>query len=222
MSNILPIDIPKKEFQKSFRGYNPEEVDEFLDKISKSYEKIYIENQDYKEEIKSLQERIQEYRRLEVSLNKALVLAEKTAEDVRKNVAKERELILKEANDKASMIVHKAEQKCAELNEKYADLCRQFTLYKTRFLNFLQAQVEIINSCKLDTEHYSSFDYDSGLGEVAVESDNNAEKCCETEDSIEYCEKNNEEVSADDFTIAEQNNIDETDEEKVEVGEENV
>ena len=38
---LTPLDIHNKEFKRGFRGYNEEEVDEFLDRVIKDYEQLY-------------------------------------------------------------------------------------------------------------------------------------------------------------------------------------
>jgi len=46
---LTPLDIEKKEFKRTFRGYSEVEVDEFLDLIINDYEVLYRENMDYKD-----------------------------------------------------------------------------------------------------------------------------------------------------------------------------
>ncbi|MGI5857850.1 MAG: DivIVA domain-containing protein [Tepidanaerobacteraceae bacterium] len=143
------MEIQKKEFGKSIRGYNKEEVDEFLDRLLQSYERIYKENRDLKEQIELLEEKMQGYKDIEATLKNTLVLAEKTAEDVRINAQKEREAVLKQAYLQAEKILQRAEQKCNQLNDKNEELRRQFYLYKIRFKNFLQSQLEYLESPEL-------------------------------------------------------------------------
>lgn len=158
---LAPIEIQKKEFRRSFRGYNEEEVKNFLEKISSDYEKIYKQNQDLKEEITSLQEKIQQYRDMESTLKNAVILAQKTAEDTRRNALKEKEIILREALVKAEKIINRAEQRFVALNGRYEELKMQFNLFKTRFTNFLQSQIEIVNSCELNDIDENKYIFDS-------------------------------------------------------------
>ncbi len=150
MMDISPLEIQKKEFGKSIRGYNKEDVDEFLDRLLQNYEKIYKENKDLKEQILSLEEKMQSYKEIEATLKNTLILAEKTAEDVRINAQKERETVLKQASLQVEKIVQRAEQKYNQINNKNEELRRQFYLYKTRFKNFLQSQLDYLDSPELD------------------------------------------------------------------------
>lgn len=150
MMDISPLEIQKKEFGKSIRGYNKEDVDEFLDRLLQNYEKIYKENKDLKEQILSLEEKMQSYKEIEATLKNTLILAEKTAEDVRINAQKERETVLKQASLQVEKIAQRAEQKHNQINNKNEELRRQFYLYKTRFKNFLQSQLDYLDSPELD------------------------------------------------------------------------
>ena len=53
---LTPMDINNKEFKKIIRGYNPEEVDEFLDKIVEDYEALYKENANLKEKVAAMKD----------------------------------------------------------------------------------------------------------------------------------------------------------------------
>lgn len=157
--DISPLDIQKKEFSKSLRGYNKEEVDEFLERLLQNYERIYKENKDLKEQIELLQDKMKRYEEIETTLKNTLVLAEKTAEDVRRNVQNEREAILKQASVQAQKIIQQAEQEYNQIKSENEELRRQFFLYKLRFKNFLQSQLDYLDSSELNVisdENFSS------------------------------------------------------------------
>ncbi|MGB9679415.1 MAG: DivIVA domain-containing protein, partial [Minisyncoccia bacterium] len=66
---LTPMDIHNKEFKRSFRGYNENEVDEFLDKVMEDYEMLYKENSDLKDRINLLNDKLQSYTSMETTLN---------------------------------------------------------------------------------------------------------------------------------------------------------
>ena len=41
---LTPLDIENKKFPKSIKGYNVDDVDDFLDELTVQYEKLYKEN----------------------------------------------------------------------------------------------------------------------------------------------------------------------------------
>jgi len=108
---LTPLDIRHKDFKRGMRGYVDAEVDEFLDEIADEFERLFKENIDLSERCEGLQEKINHYRTLEETLQKTLVSAQRSAEELKSNAQKEAQLILSEAELKARQMV----------NESYAD-----------------------------------------------------------------------------------------------------
>ena len=61
---LTPVDIHNKEFSRSFRGYNQDEIDDFLDEIVNDYEKLYRENNQLKKELELDEKQIAQYHQL--------------------------------------------------------------------------------------------------------------------------------------------------------------
>ncbi len=183
--DISPLEIQKKEFSKSMRGYNKEEVDEFLERLTENYEKIYKENKDLKEQIEFLEGTIQSYKEIEATLKNTLILAEKTAEEVKANAQQEREIILKQASLQADKILQCAEEKSNQINNQNEELMRQFYLYKTRFKNFLQSQLDYLDCLKLDIFNNNISDLSNPTLEAAVTDDEDYEQVFTEEVSTE-------------------------------------
>ena len=108
---LTPLDIRHKEFRRGLRGYADSEVDEFLDEVADEFERLFKENIDLSEQVESLQEKVDQYRNLEETLQKTLISAQKSAEELKANAQKEAQLILREAEMKARAMV----------NDSYAD-----------------------------------------------------------------------------------------------------
>lgn len=88
MSIISPKDIRKSDFKKTFRGYDPIEVDAFLETVSIRYERIFEENHNLNDKIKVLTGDIDVYRDNETTLQKAIVKAQDLAEEILVNAKK--------------------------------------------------------------------------------------------------------------------------------------
>lgn len=102
---LTPLDIRHKEFRRGMRGYADEEVDEFLDEVADEYERLFKENIDLSERVESLEGKVAQYRRLEETLQKTLVSAQQSAEELKTNATKEAQLILRDAELKARQMV---------------------------------------------------------------------------------------------------------------------
>lgn len=172
---LTPLEIQKKKFSKSFRGYNEAEVTDYLDKISRNYEELYKENRELKENVISLTERLNDYKDMEQTLKDAILMAQKTAENVKNNAQKEKQFIIKQAVAKAAQIIDKAERTFNNIKNQNDELKRQFSLYKTRFINFLESQYELINSYQLDITDITSKDCSKAFSEVAASVDKKTE-----------------------------------------------
>lgn len=146
---ITPLDIQNKEFKKAMRGYKENEVDEFLDKVITDYEKLYKENIELKDKIALLNEQIDKYVNLEKTLNNTLLVAQSTAEEVGANAHKKAELIIKEAELKATKIIDDANNTVEKIKREYEEEKKQLHIFKTRFKTLLESQLEAVTKgCK--------------------------------------------------------------------------
>ena len=107
---IRPIDVRRKEFKNSFRGYDANQVDDFLDAVADEFERSYTENARMREEISSLRERLQQFEELEGSIRAALVHAEQAASDLRRTATQEAEDLRLSANREAEHLRKSAAQ----------------------------------------------------------------------------------------------------------------
>ena len=86
---LTPLDIRHKEFKRGMRGYVDGEVDEFLDEVADEFERLFKENIELSERCEGLQEKIDQYRNLEETLQNTLVAAQRSAEELKANAQKE-------------------------------------------------------------------------------------------------------------------------------------
>ncbi|SDD40652.1 DivIVA domain-containing protein [Sporomusa acidovorans] len=147
---LTPLDIHNKEFKRGFRGYNEEEVDEFLDNVIKDYETLYRENIELKDTIERLNSKLEHYQHMENTLHSTLVIAQETAEEVKLNAKKETELILKEAEIRAQKLVEEALAKVRRMTGEYEELQKQSQIFRTRLRTLLEAQMEMLNTVEED------------------------------------------------------------------------
>jgi len=82
---LTPMEIHNKDFKRSFRGYDEDEIDSFLDQVVNDYEKLYRDNERLRDEAQQQQEAIAQYKKLEQNIKDTLLVAQKTAEEVTAN-----------------------------------------------------------------------------------------------------------------------------------------
>jgi len=147
---LTPLDIHNKEFKKSFRGYNEEEVDGFLDAVIKDYEQLYRENIEIKENVDRLNSKLEHFQHMENTLHNTLIIAQETAEEVKFNAKRTTELMIKEAEVQARKMIDEASNKVRLMASEYEGLQKQDQIYRMRVRNLVQAQLEILGDVTKD------------------------------------------------------------------------
>jgi cell division initiation protein len=112
---IRPIDVRRKEFRSGFRGYDANQVDDFLDAVADEFERAYTDNSRMREEISSLRERLQQFEELEGSIRAALVHAEQAADDLRRTATREAEDLRQSASREADFTIREAKARAHQM-----------------------------------------------------------------------------------------------------------
>ncbi|SDN25330.1 DivIVA domain-containing protein [Alkalicoccus daliensis] len=143
---LTPLDIHNKEFTRSFRGYDEDEVNEFLDQVIKDYETVTREKKELFDRVHELEEKLSHFSSIETTLNKSILVAQETAEEVKRNAEKESKLIIKESEKNADRIVNEALSKSRKVSLEIEELKKQAAVYRTRFKMLLEAQLEMLHT----------------------------------------------------------------------------
>ncbi len=146
---LTPMDIHNKEFSRSFRGYNDDEVDEFLDQVVIDFERLYKENMEYKERLELLNDQLSQFKTMESTLKETLVTAQKTADDVTNNAHKKAEEIIKNAQQQAEKILEDANREIIDVKKEIEEEKKKLHVFKTRFRVLLESQLEALMGDKV-------------------------------------------------------------------------
>lgn len=184
---ITAAEITNKEFKKGLRGYNIDEVDEFLDKIAEDYESIYKENSLLKEKMQSLDEKISHYTKMENTIKDTLLLAQNASEQAKENAKKESQFVVKNANDAAQKIIDKAHSDVIQITDEFENVKQEFSKFRTKFRNFMKTQMEMFDDMEKDFVKNYNIGYESNENEV--------EDSTVKEKEIEVVEPEKEDVS---------------------------
>jgi len=142
---LTPIEIQRKVFKNGI-GYEKKDVDVFLKEILDDYEVMYKENVELTDKINVLSEGIQYYKTIEKTLQKALVLAQRTSDETKEAAEREARAIEQEAHAKAELILADAQRDLELLHTKTVNLVQQYELYKAQFKQLAAAQLEVLSS----------------------------------------------------------------------------
>lgn len=141
---ITPFEIESKEFSKSMRGYNVEEVDEFLDIIIVDLQKLLAENDSLKNTVKNLQQDLNQYKRSEASVLNTLESAKKLMSDISESAEKRAEIIIHNAQAEADSIQRDARESVSKLTEEGEKLKFKVAKFRERYRQLLEDQLSQI------------------------------------------------------------------------------
>ncbi len=166
---LSPLDIHNKEFGRAFRGYDEDEVNEFLEQVLKDYENLIEENKELKNSLQQTKEQVTHFNTIEETLQKSILIAQEAAEDVRRNSMKESKLIIKEAEKNADRIVNEALSRARRISVEIEDLKKQSKVFRNRFKMLIEAQLDLVQAD--DWDKLLEYEIDAEQLHAATEED---------------------------------------------------
>ena len=153
---LTPMEIHNHQFKKSFRGYNENEVDDFLDRVVADFEKLQRDNERLKNQAETLNREIEQYRKLEKNLNDTLMVAQRTADEVisaakknadnlKENTALECQNIRNQTQHEAQQLLDGATIKRDEILAEYARIVREKHEFMLKLRTMLESELAITN-----------------------------------------------------------------------------
>ena len=154
---LTALEIKDKTFGVKFRGYDANEVEEFLDIVVRDYEDLVRLNHDKEAKIQALEERLNYFDEMKDSLSQSVLIAQDTAERV-KHAANERsETIVRQAEQDAQHLVDEAKQKANEILRHATDNAKKVAVeteelknksrvFHQRLKSTIESQLAIVES----------------------------------------------------------------------------
>jgi cell division initiation protein len=146
LMEFSPLEITQREFSRKLRGYDPEEVQTFLEQIAEEMTRLLQEATDRTGQIQRLEAQVRANQEREDSLRNTLVTAQKMTEDMKGNAKREADLILKEAEIKAERLLEQAHRKLAQVQGEIAELVRQRELYISKMRGLIKSHLELLDA----------------------------------------------------------------------------
>lgn len=122
---LTPDDLKGKVFKKELFGYNPKEVDEFIGKITKEFEYLYLDNMNMKDSIERISSKLEYYQRMETTLQSTLTMAQDAADEVRENSMRRASVIETEIQIKSQKILEDARNQANNMLAEANNNCRK-------------------------------------------------------------------------------------------------
>lgn len=149
---LTPLDIENKRFSKSIKGYNLDEVDDFLDQLTIDYERLYKENNELKNQLENMQKDLEHYKGVEQTLQNTLIMAQSTADDIKANAQNRADQIIRDAQSEARRATDEITKEEFEIRKRTEELKRQFSVYKAKMEALLISQLEMLQDNKENEE----------------------------------------------------------------------
>ena len=225
---LTPVEIQSKTFKKGF-GFDTKDVEGFMKDILKDYEVLYKENIELNEKIGVLSEGVQYYKSIEKTLQKALVLAQKAAQETETAAKEKAENIVNGAIKKAAMIeedaqqtaskikmtaseqantlLSKAREELSQIQADVANLLQQYDKYKIQYKQLINTQLEILDSPAYNIDYSQFVTYHSFISsQLAMPEleEEVVEEPCEKEEQVENMEVQPEEEPVVEVTPSEE------------------
>lgn len=122
---LTPDDLKGKVFKKELFGYTPKEVDEFIGKITKEFEYLYLDNMNMKDSIERISSKLEYYQRMETTLQSTLTMAQDAADEVRENSMRRASVIETEIQIKSQKILEDARNQANNMLAEANNNCRK-------------------------------------------------------------------------------------------------
>jgi DivIVA domain-containing protein len=146
MIDLTPLDVRKKrgDFGKSLRGYDPPEVDGFLELVAERMEELVKENLAFREKIERLGEKVDLQEGREQAVQDALVTAQELRRDVKKQARREANLVEREARGRIEGMILESEKLLTEHQAALQELERQRERFLKAFRTFLERELDTV------------------------------------------------------------------------------
>jgi len=145
MFKLSAEDIVNQSFERRFRGYDPDQVEEFLTVIAREWEHMRAELERAQDEAAEKADELREYKNREQSLQDALEMTKRVSEEIKEKAEKEAELTVADAEVEADRILSRVEDEVAELRQDIHALKQQRNRYKAQLRSLLNSHMEMLD-----------------------------------------------------------------------------
>ena len=139
-----------KKFGNSFPGYNKFEVNSFVANVTKEYEQMLDSLKSRDNEILQLKNELEHFKRMESTLNRAILIAEEASQNIKKTAIEESKIVIEDAKKNASRIINNALMKAEKIEMDANNLKRQVAIYKKRYRAILEEQLDEVDKLQIE------------------------------------------------------------------------
>lgn len=169
---ITPLDIRKQEFKKVMRGFDPIEVETFMEVMANEFEILLKEQNEIRGKTIEIETQLKDYKQIERTLQQTLLQAQETTGKTYEAARRDAESIIKEAEIRASQIVGGANVEIAKLNNEIAQLRARKDSLLGRLRVLLSSELDLIKTLETGSDPILANNPSHGTGKDDIELDN--------------------------------------------------
>lgn len=147
---ITPLEIKKQHFKTKVRGFDPAEVESFLEMVADEYEAVLNERNRFSEEATKLKIQLRDYQQVERTLQDTLMNAQESVSQSRENSRREAQILVREAELKAERILDEARERLDKMKTELTILRSQKESFAKRLKHLFESQLELIKVLEMD------------------------------------------------------------------------
>lgn len=147
---LTPLDIHNKEFPVKMRGYDQDQVNDYLDQIIKDYEMVLKDKRELEKQLQFSEEKVGHFNNLQDALNKSIIVAQDAADRLKENAIKEANIIGLEAEKNADRLLDEAVSKAKKITAETDELRKQSRVFKQRLQIMIESQLEMVKNSEWD------------------------------------------------------------------------
>lgn len=133
-----------RKFSTTVNGYNKIEVNAFINEVIVEYERMLNNLKEKDKEINDLKNKLSHHEGMESTLNRAILVAEDSSNQIRKIAKEESKLIIEDAKKNASRIVNDALIKAEKIDIETEQLKKRLRIYKARIKQTIEEQLVMV------------------------------------------------------------------------------
>lgn len=134
-----------RKFSTSANGYSKAEVNDFISEVIVEYERMLNNLKERDKEIKKLKDKLKYLENMESTLNRAILAAEDSSNQIRKVAKDEARLTIEDAKKNASRIVNEALLKAEKIDIETEQLKKRLRIYKARIKQTIEEQLVMVD-----------------------------------------------------------------------------
>ena len=138
-------DIANQTFESRFRGYDRQQVEEFLNVLSREYDHMVTELKQARQELSEHRQELREYRRREKSLHDALNMAKQVGEEIKQQAERDAELTIADAELRAEKMLSGVQNRVGAMREELFGLQQQRVRCETELRNVLESHIKMLD-----------------------------------------------------------------------------